>query len=76
MDYYVCGGCFHKIDESAKKCNNCGLENGEKLPWTETVYKKTELRCHVCDRVFHGSALINCDNENCPGVIFPTEIED
>lgn len=70
---YICSECFHEVAQSDTQCKNCGSTSKEEF--VPTVYKKTELRCHVCDRVFRGSALINCDNANCPGVIFPTEID-
>ncbi|MEK0191554.1 hypothetical protein [Microcoleus anatoxicus] len=71
MDYY-CSDCSTEFDTEVAKCNtpNC---NG--VIFKKYIPKKTELRCHVCDRVFHGSALINCSNSNCPEIIFPTEID-
>jgi len=72
MGYY-CSDCSAEFDREVAKCNTPDCKG---VIFKEYVPKETQLKCHVCERVFQGNALINCNNENCPGVIFPTEIED
>ena len=77
---YFCSGCYAEFVNEVAKCSTpyCKgtITSYASVENEEYTVKKTELRCHVCSRVFQGSALINCDNENCPGVIFPTEVKD